>query len=197
MGATAGGVLPGTSGVVLVLRKGGSLSGRVLLPDGKPAPAGIAVTASAVTGGARGEEGTDSSARTEKDGSFRMTGLGEFEFRVVAGGRDSVFAPTAAAGARRAGDAGIEVRLDPGVSLSGRFVDAEGRGLMVNALFTSQEGFDRNSAWGERISSDGLFVVKGLRPGKVSLQVIVGGEHVGLGWFDAPAADLKVNVPLR
>ncbi len=185
------GLEPGARDVVLRLTRGSAISGRLLLPDGRPAPEGILVAAKALGGGR--SRGVGSRSKTAKDGVFRITGLEPSEYQIVGGGDGSDFAPTRAPGTFRPGDGGVEIRLEPGCTVSGVLVDADGKPVKARSLTARQdEPFD-NHCWGKS-SGDGTFLVKGLARGRVQLGVFYGEDHVELGEFDVPAKDLRITV---
>ena len=187
----ARGLEPGAKGVVLRLTKGSAISGRLLLTDGRPAPEGIHVEAKASGGGS--SRGDRSRSKTAKDGGFRITGLEGSEYVIVGGGDGSDFAPTRASGTFKPGDAGVEILLEPGFTVSGVLVDADGKPVKARSLTARQdEPFD-NHCWGESYG-DGTFLVKGLARGRVQLGVFFGEGHVELGEFDVPAKDLRITV---
>ncbi len=187
----ARGVEPGTKDVALRLTRGAAISGRLLLPDGRPAPGEIHVAA--LSKGDKESRGDRSDARTAKDGSFRITVLSASEYVVVGGGHGSDFAPTPATGRFKAGDSGIEIRLEPGLEISGVLVDAHGKPVKARGLSANQFAVFENRCWGE-IAGDGSFLVKGLARGKAELGAFAGDDHVELGEFDVPSRDLRIIV---
>jgi hypothetical protein len=186
-------VAAGAKGVVITLRKGGSLSGRVLLPDGHPAPGGVLVCVKARGTFPPGTEGTSARKPTAMDGTFRVSGLADFEFSVVAGGFRSAFAPTPAPGTYRPGAASIEVRLEPAVTIRGSLVGIDGKPARVPSVAVSQEGLEDEFSYGT-VAADGAFQVRGLRRGKVRIWASMDSGWQWLGIFDAPATDLKITV---
>ena len=143
--------------------------------------------------GGGSSRGDRSRSKTAKDGGFRITGLEGSEYVIVGGGDGSDFAPTRASGTFKPGDAGVEILLEPGFTVSGVLVDADGKPVKARSLTARQdEPFD-NHCWGESYG-DGTFLVKGLARGRVQLGVFFGEGHVELGEFDVPAKDLRITV---
>jgi RNA polymerase sigma factor (sigma-70 family) len=180
-------VKPRDGEVVITLRKGGSLHGHVLDEDGKPVP-GLWVGAQAV-GSERGP-GFMSQARTGEDGSFLIEGLGDFHFRIKTMGGDYLastsekeFVPGEEA----------EVRVKKGFRLSGRLVDAAGKGVHREAVYATPEG--GGEGMGVAVAEDGTFQFRGLPKGRYALWLRADAGRIELGTFDAPAEKLELPVP--
>jgi RNA polymerase sigma-70 factor (ECF subfamily) len=187
VGVGANAVKPGEGEVVITLRKGGSLRGRVLDEEGNPV-SGLHVGAQAV-GAERAPGGWAQSARTGDDGAFVLEGLGDFRFRIkTVGGEyqastsEKEFVP---------GEE-VEVRVKRGFVLSGRLVDGAGKGVKRDTLFATPEG--GTDGMGVGVGDDGSFRFRGLAKGRFLLWLRVGVEKVELGTFEAPAEGIEVTV---
>jgi len=187
------GVLPGTPNIVLILRRASRITGKVLDEHGKPVPAGVGVRAFAPAAPS-GATGSTATAYTRGDGSFALEGLGEFAFRIRAGGAKSTFkAGEAIEGVRPNADP-IVLRVSRGVRFSGRLVDHEGRPVITNIVMATQPN-DAVAPMGTVRDKEGNFTIAGLAPGKLTLFAYLGGAYVKLGEFTAPATDIEVVVP--
>ncbi len=115
-----------------------TLAGRVVLPDGSPAPAGIEVRARAVTA-ERTHPGREGTATTGPDGTFTLRGLGPFEFQVTAGDARGTWCPLDGEVRARPGDGPVlRVEHRPGLRL--RLVDGEGRWVAATAATVTVPG---------------------------------------------------------
>ncbi|HEU4395448.1 MAG TPA: sigma-70 family RNA polymerase sigma factor [Planctomycetota bacterium] len=175
-------ILPGKEDLVITLRPGKTLEGRVLDETGAPVPAGVPVMGTV----------------TKEDGLFAVEGLKDRPWRVTAGGPPSVYAPAAAEAKHSPGDAGVVVTVRRGVTLSGRVVGPDGTGLkQVSVIVEAEETAVSPGCW-YRLDTDasGNFAVTGLPPGPVKLRA----QHprrgdVDLGTVQVPATDLEVRFP--
>ncbi len=195
--AHATGVRPGGPPVEIVLRRGGDLRGRVVDGDGKPVPAGVAVTAGAM-GVDRRQPGTGMTAYTDGAGAFRIEGLADHAFEVIAGGGESDYASGPAVRGVRVGATDLVLRVRAGVVLCGRLVDGSGRPFRTHYLAGGAVPPDGAvSSWCRVEDAEGRFVLRGLPAGKVALSCYRGDAWVSLGEFTAPAEGLEVTVPDR
>jgi uncharacterized GH25 family protein len=196
VGGTAKGITPGSKDVILTLRKGGSIAGTVVDDAGKSVGKGVPVMAMK-DGGNAGEPGSWAQARTGDSGEFTLEGLGEFKFRLTAGGQNTEWRPSQAAETYESGATGVVLKTGPGATLSGKLVDARGVAIRTQWLRAVPEASDARSVQGgyARPAEDGTFTIKGLAPGKVKLSCMYGNKMVELGSFEAPGTDVTVTVP--
>ncbi|HEU0183894.1 MAG TPA: carboxypeptidase regulatory-like domain-containing protein [Blastocatellia bacterium] len=163
-------------------------------------PADGAASNSAGFGG-----GFGGNAKTDEQGNFRLIGLGPGQYHlslssfesILTGGGGAHYSDGAKFEIQGADVAGVEIRAKRGATISGVAVveDADPSAkaglaqmmIMAQPLSVPNNGGDVNAfplgamAAGpiiSRIGSDGGFILKGVRPGKVTLQVIgmAGGE---------------------
>ena len=189
------GVEAGARDVVLPLRRGGALSGRVLDADSGLPVRGAEITATAADSGER-EPGARRYARTDGQGEFRVTGLGPWKYRVIASGPEGEYYPADAPEPLAAG-ARVELKIRKGLSLGGRLVDRRG-------LPWTGEGTIRlvHEATGETrecgLSEGATFWERLLPAGKWRLDLRPRGSDrsLPLGAFEAGAGkDLVLEVP--
>ena len=170
------GVAAGSSGVDILLRKGLAISGRVLLPDGSPASGSrVRVWSDA--------DQRSASARTAEDGSFTVENLKPGTYSVSASaprgsgpGPDrpsplnvrEATVPGVAAGTRS-----LEIRLVPGVSITGIVVTEAGVAVAGARVFARSAG---SGASGSGMSGpDGSFEVTGLAEGEYDMNAWMQG----------------------
>jgi hypothetical protein len=165
----------GTSDLRVVLEKGLSISGRVLLPDGSPA-ANRWITA-------RSEKDDTHSDRTGEDGTFEIENLPEGvydvwantggAFRFMEGVEDDgpSLMPTQQAGVP-AGTKNLEIRLRQGAVVGGRVTDENGSPIRGASLWVRSLGEGENASGWSQTDENGEFRVTGLAPGRrVSINV--------------------------
>lgn len=191
-GGMLSGVKPGEAEVVLTFRRGASLRGRVLDEEGKPV-GGIWVAAVAVEG-ANGS-GATAQARAGEDGVFVLEGLGDYHFRVKTMGGEYQ-----ASTSEREFVPGEEavVRVKKGFAISGRLVDAAGKGVKREAIFMTPEGGGLEGGadgFGVPVGDDGSFRFRGLARGRFLLWLQEGSVKIELGTFEAPVEGIEVPVP--
>ncbi len=200
LSATERGLRSGTEGVVVVLRRTGRISGRVVDGDGLPVGSGVPVAAD-FRGAGKEVAGAHGRTETGADGSFSIGMLGPYRFRLTAGGGNRCdFLPSAHPGDVAVGTTDVEIRAARGASLSGMLRDAAGaavRGVAVRARTGEFVEAWLVSDWQE-VDDDGAFHLRGLPPGTVTLEVRAGdGETIPLGEWTAPGENLRVVIPER
>jgi hypothetical protein len=195
MGAKATGVAPGAKDVILRMSKGGSISGKVVDDAGNAVPKNVTVHAMAEGGTQPGQQGTQAWGQTKDDGTFVIEGLGEFKFKVRAGGTNSEYAQTTAEGSFSPGATDVVVKVKLGVTMTGRLVNSAGDAFQAQSFMGTPEGVEGAQPSYTRVGEDGAFTLKGLTPGKVRLKAWSGKEWTDLGVFEAPATGLTVTMP--
>jgi protocatechuate 3,4-dioxygenase beta subunit len=141
----------------LVLEEARHIAGMVRGPDGSPvADARVWIPAEGgVRGPFNGGNRKIAESRSEGDGSFVLENLPEGTFEVHAASND--FAETSVKDVQ-AGDAGIELRLETGVSVAGRVLDATTREPIVDVKVTSPWARSKKTRTDER----GDFFMRGI-----------------------------------
>ena len=201
---------PGTvrDDLVLVLRRGNAISGRVLWPDGTPvAKASIQAESEEEAWGGR------TTVRSEDDGSFELAGLEVGTYRISASGRhvEEVKVVSKISGKERikkkrevwrasqtgvdTGTTGLSLTLTPGLTVSGQVVDDEGTPLPRFEITTwrtvEEDGFHYNRDRREKRIKDeeGRFTLDGFEPGRWELRARADGHLV--------SEDFEFEVPLE
>jgi len=198
IGVRVKGIRPGATGVRVVLRRGGTISGRVLDENGDPVPAGLFVAGyGSGTKVGHDPQGDHSVTRTKEDGTFVLRGVGDFIFRVRAAGSGSngfLRVGTKEEENVRPGATGLVLRVCRGVRFSGRLVDRQGRGVACKLEFWQLKGSSGRSGSCRNTTAEGRFSYGGVRPGRVRLVAIVSGVKIDLGEFTAPAEEVVITV---
>ena len=183
------------SGVVVTIRRGVVLAGRVSDPEGNPIEGAevwvdrsLAARSSIGGSSSRGRAGLRDEPRTARsgaDGTFEVRGLapGDVAVTVRAPGRatENIDPIRLARGAR---PDPVEIVLGPGATISGRLVRRTGGGATGYFINTRSQrkpsdGPGNPSAMPE---ADGTFRIEGLREGETyDLQLFGGGSGYGLG----------------
>jgi len=173
-------VSAGTANLRIVLEKGLSIAGRVLLPDGSPAEN---VWVSAQDG-----NGNSGNGRVAEDGSFEIENLPDGVYVVrantnrafrLSGGKDN--GPSVMPGVQEAVPAGTEnldIRLQAGATVEGRVTDEGGQAVRGALVFTRSVGEGSSSTGWSETDENGEFRVTGLAPG---LRVAVNVSHGDYG----------------
>jgi len=191
-------VLAGTESVRLRLRRGGTISGRVLDENGEPVPAGVYVSATANEHRKSLDPlGDRPRTKTKEDGTFVMHGVGDLTFRLYAGASGNtgyLYVRTEASKVVRPGTRDLVLRVTRTVSFSGRLVDRNGRPVACLLWKWQHNGSGRTGSW-SRTTGEGKFSWGCIRPGPIQLVAEVSGVKIDLGEFTAPAQDLVITVP--
>ena len=192
LGGAARGIAPGTEDLVVVVRKGGSVEGRVVDEDGNGI-AGIWVGAETreIPSTQFPEPGRSTFARTDGRGAFRLEGMAPVPYEVRAGGSRTDYLDARLKSPVEPGTSGIVLRLKSGSFLEGRIVDASGAPWGEGYVQARGEG-----GWGDcRVGRNGEFSIRGIPPGEYTLHLQVGQGYVDLGTATAPAKDLVQRKP--
>jgi protocatechuate 3,4-dioxygenase beta subunit len=188
--------LPVSDGVIPIrttMHPGRTLSGAVVDSTGAPVE-GATITASSWSfeGEPYGVSVT-SEGRSDKNGHFVLSGLGDRPYAFVARhkGLRAVMVQPADPHAR---PPTLTIHLDPGCDLAGRLVRADGRPLRriwINAI----DPKTNRSLADTRTSEDGSFTIESLPRGMVTLQV--GSPSVLERHITLPAATQALRLPAR
>ncbi len=188
-------VVPGATDVLVRLRRSGRITGRIVRADGKTVPIGLYVLAQATDAPSGRPEGSFSFAYSQADGSFALEGLGEFTFRVVAGGGTSDLALVEALNGIQPGATDVIVRVRPGETVTGRLVNAEGGAVRTSRLSALRDDPVQPTPSVTVDSADGDFEFRSLRPGHYRFFALIGEESVLVGDAVAPATDVVLRLP--
>ena len=189
------GVRPGASLVRVTLERAGLIKGKVVREDGGQIPVGMGVRATA--GDApRGAKGSYGYTYTQPNGRFTLNGLGDYAFRIAAGGAGSGFISADLADGIRPGATGVVIKVKRGVSLSGKLLDANGDPVKTHLVTAVPVGvLGALSAWTAIKGDDGVFHFAGVPEGKVRILAYIGSKQVTVGEVTAPAKDLVLKLP--
>lgn len=201
---------PVIEGIELRMREGSAITGRVLLPDGRPA-SGVAVSLHPPGK----EDWPKAQTKTDGEGRFRFGNLGEVSMVLGAGanfelplpvGVDVVSAIGAGSlGWRATGEAStgdhVELTLEAPVPLRGRAFDDGGEPVPVVTLKARRDqGFVRNSSalffvnQETRVATtDGEFTWTALTPGRW----IVGASAPGYSEIDPIRVEVPSEAPIE
>lgn len=165
-------VASGTEDVRLTMPTPGSVSGRVLMPDGSP----IAVCSLRLSpeGGSGGT--VFKRLRREDLGEFKLEGISPGEYSLTASSNDGYSTPqvpVSVASGREV--SGLRLTLDAPGRVEGRVLSETGQpvaGAQVHAALEEQGVASRRM---ERSGPDGMFELSGLRPGTYRLQATKDG----------------------
>lgn len=172
-------------GVVISLRRGGSLSGRVLNTQGTPVPnASVSWQSAGSTGGAAagafarmaGGAASNTATTTDADGQFHFDGLPEGKITVIADHPDYLEGSKDVDADK---DSSVDIPLGTGGTISGNVVAADGRTPIPGALVSLNEEGDSSAFGGNqstRSDGNGGFLFEHLKGGrfKVSAQASTG-----------------------
>jgi RNA polymerase sigma factor (sigma-70 family) len=176
----------GSADVVLVVRRGATISGVVRDADGRPL-SGIAISATQ-----RGGRGDSVVARSGADGAFRLRGLPDGVFDLAAE-RDPYPGTEPLLPARRfgvpGGTSGVEFVLGATLSLQGIVVDEDGRPVSGLALVAgASQAVTRE---------DGSFVLSGLASGRHAIRLGQGNTGTLEPSDEVPAGTRGLRLTLR
>ncbi|MEN8164241.1 MAG: carboxypeptidase-like regulatory domain-containing protein, partial [Acidobacteriota bacterium] len=169
----------GTRDLRIVLEKGLSISGRVLMPDGGPAT-NIWVST-------RSETGKHEVDQTGEDGTFQIENLPEGLYLVHAsnggafrfgGGKDegSSMMPATREGVP-AGTTNLELRLQAGATIEGRVTDENGDPIQRVSVFARTIGESQTRNELGTTDESGEFRITGLAPGTRVLLSVSHGDY--------------------
>ena len=193
---TSGGEVTGVDIRLGAAKKTYEASGRVVDDEtGKPiAGAGVACVKVKADDGARGFGGFHGNVKTDEQGNFRFAGLtpGQYELSladyesILLGGGGNYYSEGAKFEIQGGDAAGVEIRAKSGATISGVAViedpDQSAKSslsqttLLAHSIPASPNEARENAiAFAmtpvfSRVGSDGAFSIKGLRPGKVTIQ---------------------------
>ncbi|HXM79060.1 MAG TPA: carboxypeptidase regulatory-like domain-containing protein, partial [Thermoanaerobaculia bacterium] len=164
-------------GIVISLRRGGSLSGRVLDPRGGSLPnASVSWQAAGSSGGGAGAMfarfsggAANTATTTDADGRFRFDGLPTGKVTVVADHSDYLEASREVDPEK---ETNVDITLGTGGSIAGSVVGRDGRTPMPGALVSLNQQGDAGMFGGAdsaRTDGSGAFLFEHLKPGRFKL----------------------------
>lgn len=174
---------------IVVMRRSGTLVGRVVRPDGSGAARAEVVLAGSGVWPPR-------SIVAGEDGTFRWTGLpgGIYEVRARSGGLVAHPIEGLAVGPER--EARVELRLIQGVSLQGIVVDVATDAPIAGAVVTVAEEELSLSVRATETGADGRFTLAGLLPVRHNITVQATG-YVRSGPNEVPVGGEPIRVELE
>jgi hypothetical protein len=194
--ATLPAVHPGDPDVVVRLRRGNRIEGRVLDPDGKPVGAGVPVlvTLSTPDPNARPDDGSYAFTTTDERSAFAVGGLRDGAFDLTAGGGASPWLSVEVARGVAAPASGVALKVQRGVAFSGVLVDGDGKGV-PHAMIQARRGDGSGSTAHTRTDAEGRFAFVAVPAGTVWLGGSVGGKFAFFGTFPSPGDGVRVTLP--
>ena len=165
--------------VVDVTVKAAGISGRVTNAEGKPVSGAlVSVTATGPQGGNAGHGSGGMQDQSESDGTFRIEGLdpGSYGLSVAAAGYRSAEAQTVTI-ANESDVPAVDVRLEPGRTVRGRVLDANGNGIAGAAVLTAASGAAPSGRDSMPSTTDvnGTFVITAPADGPIDLTAVATG----------------------
>lgn len=162
------GVNAGRDDVVITVKSGSVIEGRVVDRDEKPIRVAW-ITAQFESGDQQRHDWASARwAQTRPDGTFRVVGLKPGAYTLWAYGD---FKATALKGVG-SGTRDAKIIAEPGFSIWGRIVDAEGLSLAGECEFQVRKAGEENWRWTNVVQpGDGNFVVLGLDQGRYDLRI--------------------------
>jgi RNA polymerase sigma factor (sigma-70 family) len=182
-------VRPGKESMRVVLVKhAGVLHGLVVDESGRPIGNGVSVSVVAEDADSR-QPGAQGYASTKADGTFRIEGLADHEFRMRLRGGEVI--STSVPGMFRPGAEPVRLVAKRGLVVAGKVLDADRRPVKRGRVHVRGDKYATMAP----IRPDGSFRLAGLAPGAVRLKVKVGTRTVEMGSYDLPAEGLELVLP--
>jgi hypothetical protein len=185
-------VASGTKDLALVADEGLTIEGVAVDEDGKPVERADVETWLG--------PGDPRRMRTQADGLFKLTALPPGAFLcVVVQQEDRV--PVRAFGVK-AGRTDLRVVLRPGLTITGRLLDANGRPETQHWVRALSAKWAAADLWRARPEKDGTFVIRGLEEGEWMLESFIPGcmrvdDVVDQGKAKAGATGVELKVPAK
>ena len=165
--------------VVDVTVKAAGISGRVTNTEGKPVSGAIvSVTLTGTQGGNAGHGPGGAQDQTESDGTFRIEGLdpGSYGLSVAAAGYRNAEAQTVTI-VNESDVPAVDVRLEPGRTVRGRVLDANGNGIAGAMVLTAASGAapSGRDAMPSTTDVNGTFMITAPADGPIDLTAVAAG----------------------
>jgi 5-hydroxyisourate hydrolase-like protein (transthyretin family) len=201
--------VPGGGPTTLMLDEGQRIAGKILKPDGTPVTNqwfnlrplseevnkrfhDLQVRMGRTYGHRAGFNGL--SGRTDGRGKFELTGLEAGAYRIWLTSEHGVTPEMTLT----AGDDNVEVHLEPGLTIKGVIVQADGGPLQLqsgqSAWVNAQQS--NRSLRGARPAGDGTFELRGMPPGNITLRVWAGNKYQ-YTTVEVAAGDQNVRIALE
>jgi uncharacterized GH25 family protein len=194
MGGSATGIAAGSKDVIVVVKRGGQISGKIVDSAGNAVAQGVPVLAQIDDSTKHNQPGSSAWGSTQANGEFTISGLSDGRFKLTAGGNQSEYRPTTSAQSYEIGSTGVTLTVTAGVTMEGRLVDSKGGwGRDQTWVLAQADGAGGGGAY-HQVKNDGSFTIKGLAPGKTKLTLWNNGKQTELGVFDAPSTGLSISV---
>lgn len=163
------GISAGRDDVVITVKAGRAIEGRVKDSEGEAVPGGW--VQARPSGGGGGGWNSMRWGQIRPDGTFRITGLVAGTFDVIASGS---FRQTTREGVA-AGATDVELEVEPGFSISGYVVDGDGFALQQFGVRTRRTGSE-DWGWSQVVQpGDGEFILTDMAEGSWDLQFTSNG----------------------
>lgn len=182
--------------LVIVLPRGLQITGRVVDPQGRPAPADVPVVVKLTGHGSVAgplQSWEYAYVTTDAVGAFRVTGLRELAYTVSAGGSTSGYF-----GVRRHQVAApvddLVLTVERGVPLTGRVVDAHGEGIAFVTLYARCARIHGTPPL-TTTRRDGRFAFAGVPQGRLRITANLEGQSLELGVVETPTTDVTLTAP--
>jgi protocatechuate 3,4-dioxygenase beta subunit len=191
--------------VVDVTVKAAGISGRVMNGEGKPVSGAIvSVKATAPAGGGEGHGRGGMQDQTESDGTFLIEGLdpGTYGLTVAAAGYRNAEVPPVNV-ANESDVPSVEIRLEPGRTVRGRVLDANGTGIAGAMVLTAPSGAAPSGRGALPTTTDvnGTFLITAPADGPIDLTAVAQGfppaRAVGVSPQDGVDVVLRAPRPGR
>ena len=179
-------------GVTIILPKGARIRGRIQTVEGKPVPAGVPIGV-IMEGAEPREPGTRLFTYSGADSTFVADGLADGPFTVQAGGGRSGYLGAVVKGIKAGAD-DVVLRVAEGVELSGTLVDEKGEPVATTSLQADDGARLAAMRPFAQVGSDGKFLFRGLRPGRIRLLARIGDASVSAGEVEAPGVNVKATL---
>ena len=165
--------------VVDVTLKAAGISGRVMNSEGKPVSgAVVSVKSTGSQGAGEGHGRGGMQDQTESDGTFLIEGLdpGTYGLSVAAPGYRNAEVPTVTI-ANDSDVPAVDVRLEPGRTVRGRVLDANGNGIAGAMVLTAASGAPPSGRDSMPATTDvnGTFVITAPADGPIDLTAVAAG----------------------
>ncbi|MHC4473409.1 MAG: carboxypeptidase regulatory-like domain-containing protein, partial [Planctomycetota bacterium] len=193
-------VAAGRTDLRVTMVEGKAIEGRVVYPDGTPA-AGVSVAA-------RGEDGNSRGSRTGEDGKFEIDGIRPGTYAVTASPNTWMPDPSderpdvmdTTVDGVMAGTTDVEIRFQPGYSISGVVVDETGAPVAEAGVsaqpWAKDQAREGQSRWA-RTDESGAFRLRGVDGAAYRVSVWKQGYTIEGSQVDAKGGDAELRIVMK